>query len=93
MVETAAADAGGAAANRRANRRQIDDVVDTVAARLVNTRAVCRSSYIHPKVFADFETGALADLAKMRPSRSETLTRWMDADEIRVQRWLRKGEM
>lgn len=76
--------------SQRQIKRQINDVVDTVAARLVNTRAVCRSSYIHPKVFEDFENGSLAELAKMRASRSETLTRWMDEDEIRVQRWLRK---
>lgn len=77
--------------SQRQLKRQINDVVDSVAARLVNTRAVCRSSYIHPKVFEDFEIGALAGLMKMRPSRSETLTRWMDDDEIRVQRWLKKG--
>lgn len=77
--------------SQRQIKRQINDVVDKVSARLVNTRAVCRSSYIHPKVFEDFETGKLAALAKMRASRSETLTRWMDEDEIRVQRWLKKG--
>ena len=77
--------------SQRQLKRQINDVVDSVAARLVNTRAVCRSSYIHPKVFEDFEIGALAGLMKTRPSRSEALTRWMDDDEIRVQRWLKKG--
>lgn len=78
--------------SQRQVKRQINDVVDAVAERLVNTRAVCRSSYIHPKVFGDFESGELANLMKMRPSRSETLTRWMDEDEIRVQRWLKKGD-
>lgn len=77
--------------SQRQLKRQINDVVDSVAARLVNTRAVCRSSYIHPKVLEDFESGVLAGLLKMRPSRSEALTRWMDDDEIRVQRWLKKG--
>ncbi len=77
--------------SQRQLKRQINEVVDSVAVRLVNTRAVCRSSYIHPKVFEDFEIGALAGLMKMRPSRSETLTRWMDDDEIRVQRWLKKS--
>lgn len=71
--------------------RQVNEIVDSVAARLVNTRAVCRSSYIHPKVFADFETGDLSALLKMRPSRSETLTRWIDDDEIRVLRWLKQA--
>ncbi len=77
--------------SQRQRKRQVNDVVDAIAARLVNTRAVCRSSYIHPQVFEDFESGELAALRKMRPSRSETLTRWMDDDEIRVQRWLKKG--
>ena len=79
------------APSQRQRKRQVNDVVDAIAARLVNTRAVCRSSYIHPQVFEDFESGELAALRKMRPSRSETLTRWMDDDEIRVQRWLKKG--
>lgn len=78
--------------SQRQLKRQINDVVDAVATRLVNTRAVCRSSYIHPKIFEDFESGELAGLMKMRPSRSETLTRWMDDDEISVQRWLKKGD-
>jgi DNA topoisomerase IB len=81
------------APSQRQVKRQINDVVDAVAARLVNTRAVCRSSYIHPKVFEGFESGALSGLMKMRPSRSKTLTRWMDEDEIRVQRWLKKGDI
>lgn len=79
------------APSQRQRKRQVNDIVDAIAARLVNTRAVCRSSYIHPQVFEDFESGELATLRKMRPSRSETLTRWMDDDEIRVQRWLKKG--
>jgi DNA topoisomerase IB len=77
--------------SQRQRKQQVNDVVDAIAARLVNTRAVCRSSYIHPQVFEDFETGELAGLLQMRPSRSETLTRWMDDDEIKVQRWLKKG--
>lgn len=76
--------------SERVLKQQVNKVVDEVAARLVNTRAVCRSSYIHPQVFEDFASGTLSGLLKLRPSRSETLTRWMDEDEIRVQRWLKK---
>ncbi|WP_413814032.1 DNA topoisomerase IB [Rhizobium sp. Leaf453] len=78
--------------SERQRKRQVNDVIDAVAARLVNTRAVCRSSYIHPKVFDDFEEGSLAGLLKMRPSRSVTLTRWMEDDEIKVLRWLKAGD-
>jgi len=75
--------------SQRGRARQINEVIDTVAARLVNTRAVCRSSYIHPKVFESFETGELAELANTRPSRSARLLRWMDQGEIAVLRWLK----
>ncbi len=33
--------------------------IDTVAARLGNTRAVCRSAYIHPAVLLSYESGEL----------------------------------
>ncbi|WP_434064154.1 DNA topoisomerase IB [Pararhizobium gei] len=75
--------------SQRQRTRQVNEIVDSVAAQLVNTRAVCRSSYIHPKVFDDFETGDLTEILKIRPNRSETLTRWMDDSEIRVLRWLK----
>lgn len=74
----------------RARKIQINEVIDTVAARLVNTRAVCRASYIHPQVFEDFESGTLGRLRTMRPSRSERLRQWMEQDEISVMRWLQE---
>jgi DNA topoisomerase IB len=74
--------------SKREQAQKVNSVIDEVAARLVNTRAVCRSSYIHPKVFEEFETGSLAGLLKIRPSKSALLNRWMDPDEIRVMRWL-----
>jgi DNA topoisomerase I len=33
--------------------------IDAVAARLGNTRAVCRSAYIHPAVLLGYESGEL----------------------------------
>ncbi|WP_083637726.1 DNA topoisomerase IB [Rhizobium arenae] len=77
--------------SQRQLKQQVNAVIDEVASRLVNTRAVCRSSYIHPRVFEDFETGALMELARMRASRSTSLLRWMEEDEIRVMRWLRQA--
>ncbi len=76
--------------SQRQLKQQINSVIDEVAARLVNTRAVCRSSYIHPRVFEDFESGALMELARIRASRSTSLLRWMEEDEIRVMRWLKR---
>lgn len=78
------------ATSERQRKRQINEAVDGIAAALVNTRAVCRSSYIHPKVFEDFENGELRTLRTQRKSTSAKMTRWMNDDEIRVLRWLKK---
>jgi len=78
-----------AAATKRELARQLNEAIDSVAARLVNTRSVCRSSYIHPVVFEDFEAGALRGVLRLK-SKSERLLQWMDEEEVRVLRWLRK---
>lgn len=78
-----------AASSQRERARQLNAVIDTVAAKLVNTRSVCRSSYIHPKVFEDFEAGTLRGLVKLGRTRSVRLLDWMDEDEICVLKWLR----
>ncbi|TCQ09961.1 DNA topoisomerase-1 [Rhizobium sp. PP-F2F-G36] len=78
------------ATSERQRKRQINEAVDGIAGALVNTRAVCRSSYIHPKVFEDFQNGELRTLRAQRKSTSEKMTRWMNDDEIRVLRWLKK---
>jgi DNA topoisomerase IB len=74
--------------SQRGLKRQINTVVDDIAGRLMNTRSVCRNSYIHPRVFTDFESGALADLPVLRLSSAARAAEWMDDDERRVQRWL-----
>ena len=76
------------AASQRERARQINAIIDQVAAKLVNTRSVCRSSYIHPKVFEDFEAGTLRELVKLGKTRSLRLLDWMDEDEICVLKWL-----
>lgn len=76
-----------AASSQRAVACQINDAIDAVAATLGNTRSVCRSSYIHPAVFEDFKQGKLADILKFR-TRSATRLRWMEPEEICVERWL-----
>jgi DNA topoisomerase-1 len=48
-----------------ARRRTVNAAIDAVAARLRNTRAVCRASYVHPAVVAAAEDGTLrATLAR-----------------------------
>ncbi|MGO4568362.1 DNA topoisomerase IB [Rhizobium sp. 2YAF20] len=77
------------AASERAVARQLNEAIDHVAAKLVNTRSVCRASYIHPAVFEDFRAGKLRDVLKIKTT-SERLLQWMDEEEIRVFRWLKK---
>ncbi|MFP3546924.1 DNA topoisomerase IB [Rhizobium sp. SIMBA_035] len=78
-----------AAATKRELARQLNEVIDSVAAKLVNTRSVCKSSYIHPAVFEDFQAGRLREVLKLK-SRSERLLQWMDDEEVRVLHWLKK---
>ena len=77
------------ASTKRELARQLNEAIDAVAAKLVNTRSVCRSSYIHPAVFQDFEAGMLRDVLKLK-TKSERLQHWLDDEEIRVLRWLKK---
>ena len=81
------------ASSERAVVSQMNEVIDLVAAKLVNTRAVCRSSYIHPAVFSDFRAGRLGDILR-RKTTSQRLLRWMDEEESAVLRWLKsqRGE-
>jgi DNA topoisomerase-1 len=51
--------AGFAADEDAPAKRTVNDVVDVVAAELGNTRAVCRSSYIHPAVIETYLEGSL----------------------------------
>lgn len=76
------------AQTKRDLARQLNEAIDAVAAKLVNTRSVCRSSYIHPAVFEDFQAGMLRDVLKLK-TKSERLLQWLDDEEIRVLRWLK----
>lgn len=76
------------AGSKAETKRLVNRVIDEVASRLVNTRAVCRASYIHPLVFEHFESGGLAALAKSRKTRSKDT--WMSHEERRVLAWLKK---
>ncbi|PSJ60572.1 DNA topoisomerase IB [Kumtagia ephedrae] len=74
---------GSAAAQKRA----INAVIDAVAARLVNTRAVCRACYIHPRVLESWSSGRLAgELAAARRSRRKA--DGLDEQEVLVRNWL-----
>jgi DNA topoisomerase I len=51
-------------------KRNIVRAIDSVAAKLGNTRAVCRGSYIHPGVFEGYRSGVTIAGAKQGPRRA-----------------------
>ena len=80
----------GDPATKRELAQLTNAAVDRVAAKLVNTRSVCRSSYIHPLVFEHHEAGLLKNIHKLRLPIKPEFHEWMDEDEIRVMHWLRR---
>ncbi len=42
-------------------KKNVVEVIDTVAKKLGNTRAVCKKYYIHPKLFSLYESGELGN--------------------------------
>jgi DNA topoisomerase-1 len=69
LAEIAAAEGGGRERPRgvRATKRAVVAIVERVATALCNTPAVCRRSYIHPRVLAAWSAGELDEvLAALR---------------------------
>jgi DNA topoisomerase-1 len=54
----------------RQGTRELNAVIDDVARLLGNTRAVCRSSYIHPVVIDQYLAGSLPARWEAGPSRA-----------------------
>lgn len=69
-------------------RRTINAVIDKVAERLGNTRAVCRKCYIHPLVIEAWSDGRLRDEMVAANGRKR-LIKGLDEEETLVLRWLR----
>jgi DNA topoisomerase I len=59
----------GPARNERLGRKRVVQAIDLVAAKLGNTRAVCRRCYVHPGVLDAFAAGDLPP-ALRRPERA-----------------------
>jgi DNA topoisomerase IB len=70
--------AGREATSRAGRRRVIRQAVEAVASYLGNTPAVCRASYIDPRVFDCFDAGVT--IADALPARGE-----LDLDDTAVQ--------
>ncbi|MBS3650905.1 DNA topoisomerase IB [Pseudaminobacter sp. 19-2017] len=69
-------------------KRVMNQVIDQVAARLGNTRSVCRACYIHPRVLESWEEGRLwEELAAAKKSR-RNVAEGLDEEEALVRNWL-----
>ena len=84
----------GPASSRREADRNIVRVIDSVAERLGNTRAVCRKYYIHPGLLQAYHLGhtvPVARLAKhLRRERPEAALR---RDEVAVLQFLQERQL
>lgn len=74
--------------NQRATKLTLNHVVDQVAARLGNTRAVARRSYIHPRVIEGWSEGTLADELKAARRSFRKPIEGLDEEETLVRKWL-----
>jgi DNA topoisomerase-1 len=72
--------------SERARKIEVNRVVKEVARQLGNTPAVCRRSYIHPRVIDGYMEGRLAAaLAGVSPARAETaLAAYLERDARRA---------
>jgi DNA topoisomerase-1 len=81
--------AHGCCATQTEIKRAVVEAIDATAAQLRNTRAVCRSSYMHPAILEAYEDGVtISDIAR-RPRRTIT---GMQPEEQFVLALLRRGE-
>jgi len=86
--------AAGPAASRREADRNIVRAIDKVAARLGNTRAVCRKYYVHPALIHAYLLGrTVPQLAatKKRPKRSPPRGGALRRDEVAVLQFLQEA--
>lgn len=83
----------GAAASRREADRNIVAAVDAVAARLGNTRAVCRKYYVHPVLLRAYlmgQTPPLPPVVAVRRGRRRRSAAALRRDEIVVLQFLQE---
>jgi DNA topoisomerase-1 len=81
----------GPASSRREADRNILRAVDAVAARLGNTRTVCRKYYVHPALLEAYHLGRTVPRSphpRMRPARRLRPAAALRRDEVAVLRFL-----
>lgn len=67
------------ATSEAAFKRSVVKAVDAASAKLGNTRAVCRTSYVHPAVFDAYKAGVTIAAARLGPRRM-----YFSAQEVAV---------
>jgi DNA topoisomerase I len=72
--------------------RLLNAVIDRIAARLRNTRAVCRACYVHPEVISEWENDRLAARLGDLKRRYRRPLAHLDRGETIVLRWLEKAD-
>jgi DNA topoisomerase I len=93
MVAAMELRAMGPASSRREADRNIVRVIDAVAERLGNTRAVCRKYYVHPALLHAYHLGLTAPLSPAPPprrSRRELPEAALRRDEVVVLQFLQE---
>jgi len=75
---------------KRAQTLTLNEVLDRVSARLNNTRAVCRSCYVHPAIFETWLDGEFEKQMRMIRSRIRKPLENLEPEEYAVLRWLER---
>lgn len=78
-------------ANAREHDAQRAEAVRIAAAHLHNTPAVCRKSYVHPAILTD-DRADLDLLIERSRANASRASRWMDADERALLKFLTAAE-
>jgi DNA topoisomerase-1 len=73
---------------QRATKMALNSVLDKVAIRLGNTRAVCRRSYIHPRVIEGWSDGTLEEELREARRSWRKPVEGLDEEETTVKKWL-----
>lgn len=78
---------------QRAVRITLNNVIDAVAQRLGNTRAVCRQCYIHPAVIEAWQDGTLASTIAAASRSVRKPPSGLDREEAILLKWLKSREL
>jgi DNA topoisomerase-1 len=78
----------GPASSERQAKRNVNQALDEVAARLRNTRAVCRKYYVHPAVIEAYHRGVAVPEPQPIAGRRSRPSGSLRSEEIAVLQFL-----